>query len=121
MSHSPLTLSRRHVLGDLYDRCEAIEGQVPVFLNGEEPGLLGYADESMGIYADAMTFHLADDVCKKLSSGQFTYSIEYEHAGPTIAGSRSRFKLTSITLTALKTYQKQVRTPDAEVANAVKE
>ena len=30
-----------------------------------------------GKYADAFTFHLSEDVCKRLAGGQFTYSFDY--------------------------------------------
>lgn len=78
MSFSPLSLSRRHVLGDLYLRCQAFTEQVPVYLIGDENELLGFADQSLGHYADAYTFHLADDVCKKMSAGQYTYEFDVE-------------------------------------------
>src|SRR2546423_13416192 len=106
MSYSPLSLSRRHVLGDLYGRCDALTEGVPVFLAGEEPQLLGHVDEALGHYADAFSFHLADDICKKLSAGQFTYSFEYNYSDPLAASSRSRVALTSITLNARKVYEK---------------
>jgi hypothetical protein len=108
MTYSPLSLSRRHVLGDLYPRCEAINESVPVYLAGEERELLGHVDQALGHYADAFSFHLADDVCKKLSAGQFTYSFDYDYADPASKGSRGRIKLMAITLNARKTYQKPV-------------
>jgi hypothetical protein len=106
MSYSPLSISRRHVLGDLYGRCDALTDSVPVFLAGTEPELLGHVDEALGHYADAFSFHLADDVCKKLSAGQFTYSFEYNYSDPSTPGSRSRVTLTGITLNARKVYEK---------------
>lgn len=80
MSFSPLSLSRRYVLGDLYSKCEAFSEEIPVYLIGEENELLGHADQSLGHYADAVTFHLADDVCKRLSSGQYTYEFDLDHS-----------------------------------------
>jgi hypothetical protein len=108
MTYSPLSVSRRHVLGDLYSRCDSLHEEVPVYLAGTEPEpeLLGHADESLGHFADAFTFHLADDLCKKLSSGQYTYSFDYRHTDPKQKGSRGRIVLTSITLTGRKGYQK---------------
>src|SRR5436305_13801489 len=110
MTYSPLSVSRRHVLGDLYPRCDSLAEQVPVYLAGTEPGpepeLLGHADESLGHFADAFTFHLADDLCKKLSAGQYTYSFDYRLSDPKHNGSRGRIVLTSITLTGRKGYQK---------------
>ena len=114
MSNTPLSLSRRHVLGDLYGRCDSLVDAVPVYLAGDEPVLLGHADESLGHYADAFSFHIPDEHCKKLSAGQFTYGFEYDYADPSATGRASRVRLTSITLTGRKAYQKPVR--DAAVA-----
>jgi len=106
MAFSPLSLSRRHVLGDLYTRCESIAENVPVYLSGGETELLGHADEGLGHYADAITFHLADDVCKKLSAGQYTYSFDFHPVEPNLTPSRSRVVLNSITLNLRKSYEK---------------
>ena len=107
MSYSPLSLSRRHVLGDLYSRCDALLESVPVYLAGvAEPELLGHADEGLGHFADAFTFHIADDLCKKLSAGQYTYSFDYRFSNPSEKGARDRVVLTSITLTGRKGYVK---------------
>jgi len=108
MTFAPLSLSRRHVLGDLYSRCEAIEGEIPVFLGGDEIEVLGHADESLGHFTDAITFHVADNICKKLAVGQFVYSFEYEYIDPQPSVSRGRIKLSSITLNARKAYEKPV-------------
>lgn len=115
MTYGPISLSRRHVLGELYSRCEAIES-VPVFLDGGDGEMLGYADESLGHYADAFCFHLPEDICKKLSSGHFTYSFEYELTGPDDA-SKNRVKLSRIILNARKGYAKPVprSKPDARL------
>jgi hypothetical protein len=110
MSHNPVTMARRHVLGDLNHRCEPIQS-VPVYLNDTTGEMLGYVDESLGKYADAITFHLADDVCKKLATGQFTYSFEYDYADGSdtaSAPSKRRIRLGSITLVARKGYDKPV-------------
>lgn len=108
MTYSPLSVSRRHVLGDLYARCDSLLEEVPVYLAvaETEPELLGHADESLGHFADAFTFHLADDLCKKLSAGQYTYSFDYKYSDPKQKGSRGRIVLTSITLTGRKGYDK---------------
>ncbi|CAN5752696.1 hypothetical protein BH24ACI3_BH24ACI3_03770 [soil metagenome] len=99
MSHSPLALSRRHVLGDLYGRCDAVVS-VPVYLNNEEGEMLGYADEGLGHYADAFLFHLPEDVCKRLATGHFNYSFGYEFADDTSSnGGDKRITLSSICLT----------------------
>jgi hypothetical protein len=101
-----ISLARRHVLGDLYDRCDELRGAIPVYLAGDEEEVLGYADESLGHYADALSFHLADDNCKKLSAGHFLYSLNYDYSGAAVAGTRRRIKLISITLTGRKSYEK---------------
>jgi hypothetical protein len=108
MTYSPLSLSRRHVLGDLYARCDSLTDSVPVYLAGQEPELLGQVDEGLGHYADAYCFHLADDVCKKLSAGQFTYSFDFDYSDPANTGSRGRISLKAITLNARKAYEKPV-------------
>jgi PAS domain-containing protein len=110
MSSQPLTMARRHVLGDLYSRCEPALS-VPVYLNDSAGELLGYVDESHGKYADAFTFHLADDVCKKLATGHFTYSFDYEFADggdPPTASAKRRIRLNSIMLIMRKGYDKPV-------------
>lgn len=110
-------MARRHVLGDLYGRCDSIK-KVPVYLGAvdKKPELLGYADESLGQYADAFSFHIADDMCKKLSAGQFTYSFDYDLTGPASGGVRRRIRLNSITLNARKGYPK----PEPKVAAAAR-
>lgn len=108
MAINILSLSRRHVLGDLYERCDAITAAVPVYLAGAEPTLLGHADESLGHYADAFSFHLDTDSCKKLSAGQYTYTIGYDHTDPKAKGTRRRIRLTSITLKGREGYAKPI-------------
>ena len=109
MAINILSLSRRHVLGDLYERCDAITAAIPVYLaGGEEPTLLGHADESLGHYADAFSFHLDTDSCKKLSAGQYTYVIGYDHTDPKAKGARRRLRLTSITLKGREGYAKPI-------------
>ncbi len=108
MALSVLSLARRHVLGDLYERCEPIEESIPVYFVSDQE-LVGHADQSLGHYADAFSFHLDPHFCKKLSGGQFGYMIGYEPVDPKAKGSRIRLKLTSITLTPRKTYEKPVK------------
>ncbi|MBK9153557.1 MAG: hypothetical protein IPM25_04985 [Chloracidobacterium sp.] len=107
MANNPVTMARRHVLGDLNYRCEPVQN-VPVFLDDTDGETLGFVDESLGKYADAITFHLEDDPCKKLATGQFTYSFEYDYADDTDTASPSkrRIKLSSITLISRKGYEK---------------
>ncbi len=102
MTHSPLALKRRHVLGDLYSKCDAIVS-IPVYLGDEKGEMLGYVDEGLGHYADAFTFHLAEDVCKRLATGHYDYSFNYDFSDPDAAPGRSRrVKLNSICLTGRK-------------------
>ena len=108
MSNQPLTMARRHVLGDLYSRCENA-ASVPVYLNDAAGELLGHVDESHGKYADAFTFHIAEDVCKKLAAGHFTYSFDYDYADteePASSPARRKIKLNSIVLVMRKGYDK---------------
>jgi hypothetical protein len=114
MELSILSLSRRHVLGSLYDRCDTIQGSIPIYLSGDESDLLGYADESLGHYADAFSFHLKADLCKKLSMGQFSYSIGYEHSEPQGKAARGRVKLTSINLVMHEGLEKPVKPTKTE-------
>jgi hypothetical protein len=107
MTPSVLSLSRRHVLGNLHHRCDDVAGSIPVYLSGDEdPVLIGYADQSLGHYADAISFHLEPDDCKKLSTGSFALSGTYELSNPRETGASSRIKITSITLTRRKSYEK---------------
>ena len=107
MAISVLSLSRRHVLGDLYDRCEAITAAIPVYLAGDEPTLLGHADQSLGHYSDAFSFHLDTESCKKLSAGQFTCVVSYDHADRKATPKR-RIRLTAITLKGREGYAKPI-------------
>ena len=98
MKYSPLAMKRRQVLGDIYDRCEAIES-IPVYLGDKSEEPLGFADESMGHFADAFLFHLPEIVCKKLSAGQFEYIFEFEYLkNPKLPKNKKRILLTSILL-----------------------
>ena len=84
---------------------------VPVYLNDATGEKLGFVDESLGKYADAFTFHLSEDVCKKLAGGQFIYSFDYHFSESAAAASspgRRRIKLISIFLTMRKGYEKPV-------------
>jgi hypothetical protein len=106
------------VLGEFYLRCDRVV-TVPVHLNTPDGELLGYADESLGIYADAFTFHLSEELCKKLSAGHFTYSFDYDFASSAekkLPVSKRRIKLSSIVLVARKGYDKPVPKGSQEVA-----
>ena len=116
-----VSFARRHVLGDLYSRCDPSLEQVPVYMEGEEREQLGFADESLGIYRDAFSFHLPDDVCKRLSAGHYLYQFEVEHSDPKATDSRSRVRLVSITLQTRKGYDKPVSRRKSSAAAATVE
>ena len=101
MTYSPLAIKRRHVLGDLYAQCDSIE-MVPVHLDNADGEKIGFADESLGHYADAYLFHLPEDVCKKLSTGHYIYSFDYDYSDPDATGRHRRIKLNYIFLTGRK-------------------
>ena len=108
MTTGPISLSRRHVLGDLYSRCDVITS-IPVYLNSVDGEMLGHVDQGLGHYADAFSFHLADDICKKLSAGFFTYAFDYQYSEePSTAGQRKKVKLLSICLIARQNYERPV-------------
>lgn len=111
----PVSFSRRHVLGELYGRCDELTEQIPVYLGGEIPELLGHVDEALGHYRDAFSFHLEPDVCKRLSAGHYTYSFDYEHTELDQKGSRGRITLRAITLLTRKGYDKPVPRSAAKV------
>jgi hypothetical protein len=68
---------------------------------GGEP--LGYADESLGHFADAFLFHLPELVCKKLSTGHFDYVFDCEYIRSAAgAAARKRIKLNGILLVPKK-------------------
>jgi len=108
MTYSPLAFKRRHVLGDLYKRCESVES-IPVYLNDVSGELLGSVDECLGHYADAFSFHLAEDVCKKLLSSGYSFAFDYDLVDKTaVADSKSRIKLNYILLISRKSVEKKV-------------
>ncbi len=61
MAYSPLAIKRRNVLGDIYNYCEPVEN-LPVYLENNLEETIGFADESLGHYADAFLFHLPEDI-----------------------------------------------------------
>ncbi len=101
MSYSPLAIKRRQVLGDLYAVCDPVE-MVPVYLENADGEQIGHVDESLGHYADAYLFHLPEDVCKKLSTGHYIYSFDYDYTDPDATGRNRRIKLNYIFLTGRK-------------------
>jgi hypothetical protein len=105
MEAGPISFSRRHVLGDLYSRCDAID-TIPVYLESVDGELLGHVDQGLGHYADAFSFHLQSDICKKLSAGHYTYAFTYQYTDPDPPpAGRRRVKLDSICLVARKGYE----------------
>lgn len=107
MISGPISLSRRHVLGDLYNRCDVITS-IPVYLNSVDGEMLGHVDQGLGHYADAFSFHLADDICKKLSAGFFTYAFDYQYSEPSVPGQRRTVQLIAICLIARQNYERPV-------------
>ena len=109
MVENPVTMARRHVLGELSYRCEPVQN-VPVYLDVINGEMLGYVDESSGKYADAITFHLAADICKKLAMGHYTYSFDFNYADgvETTPASKRPLRLSSITLISPKDYEKPI-------------
>src|SRR5436305_14301009 len=101
MTYSPLAIKRRQVLGDLYSLCDNTE-TVPVHLDNADGEKIGFADESLGHYADAYLFHLPEDVCKKMSTGHYIYSFDYDYSDPDATGRHRRVKLNCIYLTGRK-------------------
>lgn len=101
MTYSPLAIKRRQVLGELYPICDNLE-MVPVHLENAEGEKLGFADESLGHYADAYLFHLPEDVCKKLSTGHYVYSFDYEISDQEVEDSEKRVSINCIYLTGRK-------------------
>ena len=109
MTTGPISLSRRHVLGDLYSRCDVITSTVPVYLNSVDGEMLGHVDQGLGHYADAFSFHLAEDICKKLSAGFFTYAFDYKYSEePAVVGQRKKVELIAICLIARQNYERPV-------------
>lgn len=128
MDHVSLSMARRHVLGNYYSRCEDLAEQIPVFVEPSEgteektASLVGHVDQGLGHYADAYTFHLSPELCKQLSSGYFSYRIEFEFADPAAKNSRGRIRLSSISLIARQSYSKPIprarQTVKTEVAKS---
>jgi hypothetical protein len=102
MSYSPLAIKRSNVLGKIYPQCDSVES-IPVYMNDKSGEHLGFVDESMGHYADAFVFHLAEDVCKHLSMSHYDYAFgfEYSKSADQITN-KTRIKLNQIFLVGKK-------------------
>jgi hypothetical protein len=109
MTYAPLAIKRRHVLGDIYDRCDHVES-VPVYMDDKSGEPLGYADESLGHFADAFLFHLPEMICKKLSTGHFDYVFDCEYIRSPSAAGRKRIKLNGILLVPKKNAKENAST-----------
>ena len=101
MSLQTVSISRGRVLGTLNNRCDQVE-LVPVFLSTDMDTQIGFADQGLGRYADAFSFHLPPEMCKKLSTGQFSFSFGYAHEKATEQNRKPRITLTYICLTTFK-------------------
>jgi hypothetical protein len=102
MVYAPLAIKRRFILGDIYNQCNTV-GSIPVYMNNKSEEPLGYADESLGHYADAFLFHLPELICKKLSSGHYDYVLHFDYSDKTVPISKkSRIKLNCIMLVSKK-------------------
>jgi hypothetical protein len=100
MQYSPLAIKRRYILGKLTDKCDTIN-KIPVYLNDKSEAPIGFADESMGRYADAFLFHLPEDVCKRLSTNGYDLEIDYDVSEPDAKnGKNERITLNYIILTS---------------------
>ena len=101
MTFSPLAIRRRYILGDLAEKCETVN-RLPVYLNDTNEPPVGYADESLGRYADAFLFALPEDVCKRLASNGYDLDVDYEvcRAEEGEAEKKESFKLNHIVLTS---------------------
>lgn len=99
MQYSPLAIKRRYILGNLADKCDTIN-KIPVYLNDKSGEPIGYADESMGRYADAFLFHLPEDICKRLSTNGYDLEIDYDVSNPEDNARNERINLNYIILTS---------------------
>jgi hypothetical protein len=99
MTVKTVTIARSRVLGTFNSRCDVVE-MIPVFLSDDMNNQIGFVDQSMGPYADAFSFHLPEDMCKKLSTGQFTFSFGYDKAKNGANGQKPRITLNYICLNA---------------------
>ena len=97
MSLQTISIARSQVLGNFNSRCDMIE-LIPVYMSEDMETQIGFVDQSLGLYADAFSFHLPPDMCKRLSSGQFSFSFGYEK-NRAKEGNQFRIALNCICLT----------------------
>lgn len=98
----PVSLTRRHVLGELYPRCETLAEQIPLYLDGDAPEVLGHVDQALGVFRDAFSFHVTSDVGKGLCAGYYTFAFDCEPV------ENRRLRLVSITLKQREKYEKPI-------------
>jgi hypothetical protein len=100
MQFSPLAIKRRYILGNLAGQCETVN-KIPVYLNDKSEPPIGFADESLGRYADAFLFHLPEEICKRLATNGYELDIDYEvHRREDKTSENARIKLNHIILTS---------------------
>jgi hypothetical protein len=63
----------------------------------------------MGRYADAYSFHLPTDVCKKLSAGHYKFSLTFAHDEPANGIRRRRVRLTQVYLKSSEPIPRRIR------------
>jgi hypothetical protein len=111
----PVSLARRHVLGELYGRCDVLAEEIPLYLDGgDAPEVLGHVDQALGVFRDAFSFHVTSDVGKGLCAGYYTFAFDCEQLRD------RRVRLVSITLKQREKYEKPIarrnRSAQAKVA-----
>ena len=99
MSLQTISIARSQVLGSFNSRCEKIE-LIPVYMSEDLETQIGFVDQSLGPYSDAFSFHLPPDMCKRLSSGQFSFSFGYDNKEWAERGQKPRITLNYICLTS---------------------
>jgi hypothetical protein len=100
MQFSPLAIKRYYILGNLAEKCEPV-GKIPVYLDDISAEPIGYADESLGRYADAFVFHLPEEICKRLATNGYDLDVDYQVCDQQTAGEKNaRIKLNHIILTS---------------------
>jgi hypothetical protein len=97
MTYNPLAITRRNILGDLYNQCEHIDS-IPVYMNDTSEEPIGTVDESLGQYNDAFVFQLPEAVCKRLSTSGYQIVIDYDYLDKNNKTNNGRIRLNHIVL-----------------------